>query len=217
MKDYFKEGELEIGIDEAGAGPMMGSLYIGGVILPNKCPYEECQEYWDMINDSKKLSEKKRNMLFDFIKQIAIDYSIVEVKPADIDIDNIWHSRMNGFHTVIDELTIKPTSIIVDGNAFKNYYDENGEQIKHTCIEKGDSKYKSIAAASILAKVAHDNSIIKLHEEYPVYNWIKNKGYGTREHLEAIRKYGITPYHRKTFGLCRQWKELPQTFIKDIN
>lgn len=213
LENYYKENEIEVGIDESGAGPMMGNLYIGAVILPNECPFEECKEYWDMLNDSKKLSEKKRNILFDFIQEIAIDYSIVKVSPRDIDIDNIWYSRVNGFHTAIDELNIRPTHIIVDGNAFKPYYDIEGNTIPHVCIEKGDSKYKSIAAASILAKVSHDRDIIKLHEEYPEYNWIKNKGYGTKEHIEAIKKYGITKYHRKTYGICKNWQELPQTFI----
>lgn len=213
LKNFYKENEVEVGIDESGAGPMMGNLYIAGVILPNECQYEECKDYWDMLNDSKKLSAKKREMLFDFIQQIAIDYSIVKVSPEDIDIDNIWHSRVNGFHSVIDELVIKPTHIIVDGNAFKPYYDDDGNRILHKCIKKGDAEYKSIAAASILAKVSHDREVIKLHEEYPQYNWIKNKGYGTREHLDAIKEYGITPYHRKTFGICKKWEELPRNFI----
>ena len=213
LSDYYKENEIEVGIDEAGAGPMMGNLYISAVILPDKCPYEECEEYWNMLNDSKKLSAKKRDLLFDFIPEVAIDYSIVKVTPEDIDIDNIWWSRVNGFHKTIDELMIKPTHIIVDGNAFKDYYDENGKKISHVCIKQGDSKYRSIAAASILAKVTHDRDILELHKEYPMYDWENNKGYGTKTHLEAIKKYGITKYHRKTFGICRDWKKLPQNFL----
>lgn len=215
LKNYYKENEIEVGIDESGAGPMMGSLYISSVILPNKCPNDESRELWDMLNDSKKLSEKKRNLLFDFIKKIAIDYSIISVSPEKIDIDNIWNARVNGFHTVLDNLKTRPTHIIVDGNAFKTYY-ENQKIIPSICIKQGDSKYKSIAAASILAKVSHDKDIIKLHEKYPQYNWIKNKGYGTKEHMNAIKQYGITKYHRKTFGICKQWKTLPQTFINII-
>ena len=213
LQDYYKEGELECGIDEAGAGPLMGSLYISAVILPAKCPYEECEEYWSMLDDSKKLSQKKKDLLFEFIPQIAIDYSVVKVTAQDIDEDNIWYSRVNGFHTAIDELTIKPTHIIVDGNAFKPYYDSEGKEIPHKTIKGGDAKYRSIAAASVMAKVTKDLEALKLHEEYPQYNWIKNKGYGTAEHLAAIRKYGITKYHRKTFGICKDWESLPQTFI----
>lgn len=213
LKNFYKENEVEVGMDESNCGSMVGSLVVAGVILPNECPFEECQHYWDMINDSKKLSQKKRNMLFEFITEIAIDYSIIQVSSQDIDIDNIWYSRVNGFHSVIDELVIKPTHIIVDGTAFKPYYDDDGKVIPYKCINKGDTKYKSIACASILAKVSHDRAIGKLHEEYPQYNWIKNKGYGTVEHMNAIRQYGITPYHRKTYGICKQWKTLPQNFI----
>jgi ribonuclease HII len=168
-----------------------------------------------MLNDSKKLSEKKREFLFDFIQEVAVDYSIIQKTPEEIDKINIWHARMNGFHEAINDLSIEPTQIIVDGNAFKPYYDSDMNLIPHICIEKGDGKYKSIAAASILAKVTHDRDIVKLHNEYPEYNWIKNKGYGTKEHINAIKEYGITKYHRKSFGICRQWKELPQKNIEE--
>lgn len=213
LKNYYKENELEVGMDESGAGPMMGDLFLAGVILPSECPYPECKDYWDMLNDSKKLSAKKRDMLFDFIKEVAIDYSIVRVSPKIIDRDNIWYCRVNGFHQVVDKLALTPTHIIVDGSAFKQYYDKDGEQIPHTCIDKGDTKYKSIASASILAKVSHDRAIIKLHEEYPQYNWKQNKGYGTKEHLDAIKQYGITKYHRKTYGICKEWDTLPKNFV----
>lgn len=213
LKNFYKENELEVGMDESGAGPMMGDLYVAGVILPPECPNGDCQNLWDMLNDSKKLSEKKRELLFDFITDIAIDYVIVNITPEEIDRDNIWYCRVNGFHKVIDGLLVKPSHIIVDGTAFKPYY-EDGEVIPYKCIDKGDTKYKSIAAASILAKVSHDRAIIKLHNEYPQYNWIKNKGYGTAEHINAIRKYGITRYHRKTYGICKDWENLPKKFLK---
>lgn len=205
LKDYYKENELEIGMDESGAGPLMGSLYVAGVILPHKCPYEECKDYWEMLNDSKKLSDKKKDMLFDFIPEVAIDYSIVTITPEEVDRDNIWQSRVKGFHKVLDELSIKPTHIIVDGTAFKPYMDSEGNVIPHVCIKKGDTKYRSIAAASILAKVARDREVIELHNEYPEYNWLSNKGYGTKEHLDAIKEYGITEYHRKTYGICKEF------------
>ena len=208
LDDYCKENEIEVGMDESGAGPMSGDLFLAGVILPSKCPDEESQKYWDMLNDSKKLSDKKRNLLYDFILKIAKNYSIVRITPEQIDQDNIWNSRINGFHNVIDKLTLKPTHIIVDGKAFKPY----GE-IPYKCFNKGDTKFKSIAAASILAKVSRDRVMIKLHEEYPLYNWKKNKGYGTKEHLNAIQQYGITKYHRKTYGLCKEWNTLPKKFL----
>ena len=213
LKNYYKENELEVGMDESGAGPMAGDLFLAGVILPHECPFEECQEYWDMLNDSKKLSPKKRELLFEFIIQIAIDYSIVSMTPLEIDRDNIWWCRVNGFHKVINNLELRPTHIIVDGTAYKQYKDEFGRKVPHVCINKGDTKYKSIAAASILAKVSHDRAILKLDQEYPLYNWKQNKGYGTKTHLDAIREYGITKYHRKTYGLCKEWETLPQKFI----
>ena len=212
LENYYKEGELEVGMDESGAGPMMGDLFLAGVILPVECPYPECQDYWDMLNDSKKLSAKKRELLFDFIPQVAIDYSIVRISPEIIDRDNIWYCRVNGFHQVIDKLALIPTHIIVDGDAFKQYY-KDGEKIPYKCIDKGDTKYKSIAAASILAKVSHDRAIVKLHEEYPQYNWKQNKGYGTQQHMDAIKQYGITKYHRRSYGICKEWESLPQNFI----
>jgi len=174
LKNFYKENELEVGMDESGCGPMCGDLYVAAVILPPECP-DGCEEFWDMLNDSKKLSEKKRNLLFDFITEIAIDYSIVNITPKEIDRDNIWQSRVNGFHQALDSLMLIPTHIIVDGTAFRQYIDKEENFVSHTCINKGDTKYKSIAAASILAKVSRDRVIVKLHNEYPQYNWIKNK------------------------------------------
>ena len=214
MKNCLYADQLECGLDESGCGPMMGDLYCAGVILPTECPYEECQEYWDMLNDSKKVSKKNRDKLFDFIKEIAIDYGIERISVEEIDKNNIFQSRSDGFHKVLNNLNIKPTQIIVDGTAFRPYYNEEGEIIPHICIKGGDEKFRNIAAASILAKVSRDRYVEKLHEEYPEYNWVKNKGYGTKEHLEAIKQNGITKYHRKTFGICKQWRDLPDKNLK---
>ena len=194
MNNFFDKSSLEVGIDESGAGPLAGPLYAAGVILPTECPDDEYIDLWNMINDSKKVSPKKREMLYDYIKFVAIDYSIVSIDEKVIDDINILQARFKAYHKLIDELNIKPSLILMDGDKFKEY-----PGIPHKCILKGDTKYKNIAAASILAKVERDKYMIDLHEKYPLYLWNSNKGYGSKQHINAIKENGLTPYHRRSF------------------
>jgi ribonuclease HII len=213
MNRYLAPNKIIVGVDEAGVGPLVGYMYIGAVILPDKCPYDEHSDIWEKIRDSKTLTHKKRKYLANYIKHIAIDYSVVSIDNNTIDKINPRNSRIQGFHKAIDQLTIRPDKIIIDGDVFKPYY-ENDDVIPHECIIKGDYKYKCIAAASILAKVAHDEHIMEINKEYNgIYHWDKSMGYGTQLHSDMIKLYGITPYHRKTFGICKEWKYLPNIFI----
>jgi len=205
LKFYYNEEELEVGIDEVGRGCLSGPIYAAAVIWPKYLRDEKCA----MIKDSKKLSAKKREMLVDFIKKNAIGYSIGIVTEKEIDEINILQASFKAMHLAIDGLNIIPESIIVDGDRFKPYIDKNGDFITHTCITNGDNKYMAIAAASILAKVARDNFMKDLSSKYPIlqrYDWINNKGYGTKKHREAIVIYGLSPYHRKTFGICKKYE-----------
>lgn len=213
MNSYFEKNKLIAGIDESGLGSIVGDLYIAAVILPNKCPYSEHEHIWNNINDSKTLTRKKRKYLAEFIKYISIDYSIVYINNNIIDQINPRNARLKGFHKALDELKVRPEKIIIDGDIFNPYY-EDDDVIPHECIIKGDLKYKAISAASILAKVAHDKHIMEINQEFEgIYEWDKSMGYGTMKHLDMIRLYGITKYHRKTYGLCKNWKNLPNIFI----
>jgi len=185
----FYKNINETGTDEAGRGCLAGPVTAAAIILP-----ESFQN--SILTDSKLLSERKREMLEPLIKQESTCFGIVHIQPKTIDKINILNASILGMHRAIDQLSQKPKYIIVDGNRFKSYKD-----IQHSCIIKGDSKYLSIAAASVLAKTARDAYMIKLHEEYPMYNWKKNKGYPTKEHRAAIKKYGPTKYHRMSFKL----------------
>jgi len=186
---YFKKGITEAGCDEAGRGCLAGPVFAAAVILPADFKHS-------LLNDSKQLSEKRRYELREFIYENAVAYEVASFSPEDIDKVNILNASILSMHKALDALSIKPEHIIVDGNRFKPY-----NSIPHTTIVKGDGKYLSIAAASILAKTYRDDYMIKLHNEYPQYNWKQNKGYPTKEHREAIKKFGITPYHRKSFRL----------------
>lgn len=177
----------EVGTDEAGRGCLAGPVTAAAIILPEGF-------YHQYLNDSKIVSEKKRNLLRPILEQKAMTFGVFHISPEEIDEINILNASILAMHRAIAQLTKLPSYIMVDGNKFKPYAD-----IPHACIIKGDSKYTSIAAASILAKTYRDAYMEKLHEEFPMYNWIKNKGYPTKEHREAIRKYGITKYHRKSF------------------
>ena len=204
---YQTEDIIEVGIDEAGRGTFLGPVYIAGVILPNNI-IELCEEENIIIKDSKKLSKKKRELACDFIKSVALDYSIISKDNNIIDQKNIFATTMEGMHDVIKTLSIKPDKILVDGDHFNIYRDEVGEFIPHQCIIKGDDKYMSIAAASILAKTYKDKYIEDLVEKYPElnkYDLLNNSGYGTQNHIDAIKIYGITKYHRKTFGICKNY------------
>ena len=202
LKSYLYKDTLEVGLDEAGRGPLFGRVYVAAVILPPDNILDH-----SLIMDSKKLTEKKRLIAFDYIKEHAIDW-VIHYKEADyIDKHNIFAANYCAMYEALDKLLVKPDHILVDGNYFKHYMHSDGDYISHTTIVKGDQQYTSIAAASILAKVARDNYILKLCDKYPqldeYYNMRNNKGYGAKKHIEGIKKYGITKWHRKSFGLCK--------------
>jgi ribonuclease HII len=186
---YLEANRLEAGCDEAGRGCLAGSVYAAAVILPPDFYNED-------LNDSKQLSEKKRYALRPIIEREAIAWAVGIVTPEEIDKINILKASFLAMHRAIEQLDQKPEHLLIDGNRFTPY-----PNISHTTVVKGDGKYLSIAAASILAKTYRDDYMNQLALEYPEYRWIDNKGYPTKAHREAIRKYGITPYHRKTFTL----------------
>ncbi|MET6991452.1 ribonuclease HII [Sediminicola arcticus] len=177
----------EVGTDEAGRGCLAGPVTAAAIILPEGF-------YHKHLNDSKIVSEKRRNLLRPILEQESLTFGVFHISPQEIDNINILNASILAMHKSIAQLSKLPSCIMVDGNRFKPF-----EQIPHKCIIRGDSTYTSIAAASVLAKTHRDAYMEKLHEEFPMYNWIKNKGYPTKEHREAIRKYGITKYHRKSF------------------
>ncbi len=189
LKPFLNKNTVEAGCDEAGRGCLAGPVFAAAVILPKDYKNE-------LLNDSKKLSEKKRNFLKKIIINDAVAWAVASVNNNDIDKINILNASIKAMHTAVSELIIKPEHILVDGNRFKPY-----EHIPHTTIIKGDGKYMSIAAASILAKTFRDEFMQKISNEYPEYQWSKNKGYPTAQHRKAIEKYGITKFHRKTFQL----------------
>ena len=187
LQSWLMPDVIEAGCDEAGRGCLCGPVSCAAVILP---PDFVC----DGLDDSKKLSEKQRNFLRQIIESKALAWSVVMVSEEEIDRINILQASIAGMHRALDNLKIRPDHIIVDGNRFKPYKD-----IPHTTVVKGDSKYMSIAAASILAKTHRDELMMKLHLMYPDYGWAQNKGYPTKAHREAILRNGMTPCHRKTF------------------
>ena len=188
LSKYY-EGKIEAGCDEAGRGCLAGSVYAAAVILPDGYQNE-------LLNDSKQLSEKKRYQLREIIECDAVAWAVGIVTPEEIDKINILNASILAMHRALDQLKVRPEAIIVDGNRFKKY-----QNIPHTTIVKGDGKYLAIAAASILAKTYRDDYMNHLAEEYPQYDWFSNKGYPTKKHREAIKQFGITPYHRKSYNL----------------
>ena len=189
LESYFRKGVVEAGCDEAGRGCLAGPVYAAAVILPPDFHHE-------MLNDSKQLSEKKRYLLREIIQKEAIAWAVGIVDNQEIDKLNILRSSILAMHRALDDLKTRPEEIIVDGNRFYPYRD-----LPHTTIVKGDGKYLSIAAASILAKTYRDDFMLQIHQQYPMYQWNKNKGYPSKEHRQAIREYGTCPYHRLTFNL----------------
>lgn len=189
LKNYYEQGRVEAGCDEAGRGSLAGSAYAAAVILPPDYQNER-------LNDSKKLTARQRYALRQDIERDAVAWAVGVVTPQEIDQINILNASILAMHRALDQLQVRPEAIIVDGNRFKPYRD-----LPHTTIVKGDGKYLSIAAASILAKTYRDDEMIRLAQEYPDYDWQHNMGYPTRKHREAIRQHGITPYHRRTFNL----------------
>ncbi|MEO7283976.1 ribonuclease HII [Gelidibacter sp.] len=196
LKLSFTLNPLECGTDEAGRGCLAGPVTAAAVILPQA--FEN-----SILNDSKQLSETKRDFLKPIIEQEAISFAFAHIYPEEIDEINILNASILAMHHSIAKLKTAPTFISVDGNKFKPF-----SNTPHETIIKGDSKYLNIAAASILAKTYRDAYMCLIHEEFPMYNWKKNKGYPTKEHREAIKKYGVTKYHRKTFRLLPQPPQL---------
>lgn len=185
----WSENYIEAGCDEVGRGCLCGPVVAAAVVLDDN--FEQ-----NLVNDSKKLNFKTRLELDDYIKNNVKDYAIAELSPAFIDQHNILNASIHAMHNALDKLTIRPELILVDGNKFHPY-----NFIPHQCIIKGDSKILSIAAASILAKNYRDQLMIRLHEEFPEYGWNKNMGYATKVHIEALKKFGPTKYHRQSFRL----------------
>lgn len=185
---FLREGRIEAGCDEAGRGCLAGPVFAAAVILP--ADFEN-----ELLNDSKKLTEKQRYELRPVIEQQALAFAVGIVDNKEIDRINILNASFLAMHRAVDQLKIKPEHLLIDGNRFKPY-----PEITHTCIVKGDGKYLSIAAASVLAKTYRDDFMDAVHKEFPVYEWSKNKGYPTLFHRKMVREVGITPYHRLTFA-----------------
>lgn len=188
VSNYY-EGKVEAGCDEAGRGCLAGSVYAAAVIFPDGYTNEE-------LNDSKQLTDKRRKQLREIIERDALAWAVGIVTPEEIDNINILNASILAMHRALDQLSVRPEAIIVDGNRFKPY-----KGLPHTTIVKGDGKYLSIAAASILAKTYRDDYMDALAAEYPHYDWISNKGYPTKKHRQAIKEHGISPFHRKSFNL----------------
>lgn len=186
---YLNDDVIEVGCDEAGRGCLAGHVFAAAVILPKDFSNE-------LLNDSKQLKEKDRYILREIIEKEAIDWAVAFTTYEEIDKINILNASILAMHRAIDKLKIRPEHIIVDGNRFKPYKD-----IPHQTIVKGDGKYMSIAAASILAKTYRDDYMLEISKEYPMYGWDKNKGYPTKKHRNAIREFGVSKYHRLTFNL----------------
>jgi len=194
LKSFYKKNTIEAGCDEAGRGCLAGPVYAAAVILPKDYKNKN-------LNDSKQLSEKQRDILRIEIEKEALAWAVATLDNNVIDEINILNASIQAMHLAVRKLGKKPELLLIDGNRFKNY-----ENIPHQCIIKGDGKYMSIAAASILAKTHRDEFMKQLHEQFPEYNWAQNKGYPTRDHKDAINLHGITPYHRKSFNLNEQLK-----------
>jgi len=196
LASYLNRNTIEAGCDEAGRGCLAGPVFAAAVILP---------EYFsnEILNDSKKLSEKKRYLLRDVIEKEAVAWAVGIVSPEEIDKINILNASFLAMHRAIMQLNITPEHLLIDGNRFTPY-----PKIDHTCIVKGDGKYLSIAAASVLAKTYRDDYMLSEHKKFPCYDWNSNKGYPTKKHRMAIRKYGINAIHRKSFSLLPDQLEL---------
>ena len=195
LRQYMIKGVVEAGCDEAGRGPLAGSVFAAAVILP---PDFRCE----LLNDSKQLTEKQRYALRPLIEREAIAWAVVEVTAQEIDRINILQASITGMQRALDKLSVRPQHILVDGNKWRPYVPE-GElmAVQADTVVHGDATYMSIAAASVLAKTYRDDYMLRLHEEYPQYGWADNKGYPTKQHYEALRQFGPTPYHRKSFNL----------------
>ncbi len=200
LEPYYHSGVIEAGCDEAGRGCLAGPVYAAAVIMPPDFRN-------DILNDSKQLTEKKRYQLREIIEREALAWAVGIVDNHEIDEINILRASILAMHRALDQLKVRPEEVIVDGNRFYKY-----RNLPHTTIVKGDGKYMSIAAASILAKTYRDDFMLKIHKEYPQYHWDKNKGYPAKVHREAIRQYGMTPYHRMSYNLLGDSQQLEFDF-----
>ena len=196
MERYLLKGKLIAGCDEAGRGCLAGPVVAAAVILPKKFKNE-------LLNDSKKLTEKQRELLRPVIEKEALAWGVGIVSPREIDEINILNASFLAMHRAVDKLLKKPNLLLIDGNRFNKH-----KEYEHICIIKGDAKFMPIAAASVLAKTYRDDIMKQYHEEFPVYDWNKNKGYPTKAHREAIRNHGTTEYHRMTFRLLPEQTKL---------
>lgn len=201
---YNSEGMLEAGCDEAGRGCLAGAVFAAAVILPTN--YQNA-----LLNDSKQLTAKRRNALREEIERDALAWCVARVEPEEIDRINILNAAILAMHRALDGLQLRPEYVIVDGNRFKPYA-SGGAHVPHTTIVKGDGKYLSIAAASILAKTYRDDYMTMLHEEYPYYGWDHNAGYPTKAHRAGIAAHGTSPYHRMSFNLLGDTAQLELKF-----
>lgn len=192
LLSFFNEGTIEAGCDEAGRGCLAGPVFAAAVILPHDFENE-------ILNDSKILTEKQRNVLRPIIEKEALDWVVEAVSNDEIDEVNILNASFLAMNRAVERLKIKPEHLLIDGNRFRTQ-----SKIPYTCMIKGDGRFLSIAAASVLAKTYRDEFMTKIHVEFPDYDWQKNKGYPTKQHRDAIRKFGITSYHRKTFSLLNE-------------
>ena len=192
LAPYKKPGRREAGCDEAGRGPLAGPVVAAAVILPDGYTNP-------LLNDSKQLTEHQRNTLRIEIETTALAWAVAYVEPVEIDRLNILHASTHAMCLAVQQLDPQPEFLLIDGNRFYNETD-----IPYECIVKGDAQYMSIAAASILAKTHRDETMNRLHQQYPCYGWDRNKGYPTRDHYQAIEQHGITPLHRRSFNLYRQ-------------
>ncbi len=192
LAPYLIAGRREAGCDEAGRGPLAGPVVAAAVILP-------ADYHNELLNDSKQLTERQRDRLRTEIEREAAAWAVAVVEPEEIDRLNILHASTHAMCVAVQQLAMKPDFLLIDGNRFYNETD-----IPYQCIVKGDAKYMSIAAASILAKTHSDEIMCQLHQQYPLYGWDHNKGYPTAEHYQAIEQHGVTPHHRRSFNLYRQ-------------
>lgn len=188
LKTCFQHEWIEAGCDEAGRGPLAGPVTAAAVILPPEWNHP-------LLNDSKKMSEKNRNLLRKIIEKEAVAWAVEMVMPDEIDRINILNASFAAMSRAVEKLSVKPQLLLIDGNRFRSNLN-----IPYQCIVKGDATFTSIAAASVLAKTYRDEYMMRIAEEYPVYNWKQNKGYPTREHREAVLRHGLSPYHRVSFN-----------------
>jgi ribonuclease HII len=203
LEQYCIANVIEAGCDEAGRGPLAGSVFAAAVVWSIDVLNDERNREWlELLNDSKQLTDKQRAYLRPLIEQNALAWSVVEVTASEIDAINILQASILGMHRALDKLSVRVEHILVDGNKWKPYIPA-GEvmEIPARTVVKGDGKYLSIAAASVLAKTYRDEYMLRLHTEYPMYHWDSNMGYPTKAHYAALKQYGVTPYHRKSFRL----------------